>query len=135
MSMRAALRLMRAQLARADAVTPRTATAILGVVNTLAMSVFERTRETGMLRAVGCRPEQTKRMIHLESVLISLSEPCWASARWIGFAAETPLLSALLPPFMVPMLSVPVRRLHGTGKPGWRMLIALIPWPARSPTS
>lgn len=46
--------------------------AVLGVVNTLAMSVSERTREIGMLRAVGHRPEQTKRMIHLESVLISL---------------------------------------------------------------
>lgn len=46
--------------------------AVLGVVNTLAMSVFERTREIGMLRAVGLQPEQTKRMIHLESVLISL---------------------------------------------------------------
>ncbi|MER6413533.1 ABC transporter permease [Streptomyces humidus] len=46
--------------------------AVLGVVNTLAMSVFERTREIGMLRAVGLQPEQTRRMIHLESVLISL---------------------------------------------------------------
>ncbi|CAM5525598.1 ABC transporter OS=Streptomyces antimycoticus OX=68175 GN=SANT12839_011500 PE=3 SV=1 [Streptomyces antimycoticus] len=46
--------------------------AVLGVVNTLAMSVFERTREIGMLRAVGLQPEQAKRMIHLESVLISL---------------------------------------------------------------
>ncbi|MER6162550.1 ABC transporter permease [Streptomyces sp. NPDC001868] len=46
--------------------------AALGVVNTLAMSVFERTREIGMLRAVGLQPEQTRRMIHLESVLISL---------------------------------------------------------------
>ncbi|MFE2443376.1 ABC transporter permease [Streptomyces sp. NPDC059426] len=46
--------------------------AVLGVINTLAMSVFERTREIGMLRAVGLQPEQTKRMIHLESVLISL---------------------------------------------------------------
>jgi putative ABC transport system permease protein len=46
--------------------------AVLGVVNTLAMSVFERTREIEMLRAVGLQPEQTRRMIHLESVLISL---------------------------------------------------------------
>lgn len=46
--------------------------AVLGIVNTLAMSVFERTREIGMLRAVGLQPEQTRRMIHLESVLISL---------------------------------------------------------------
>ncbi|MBI0295310.1 ABC transporter permease [Streptomyces sp. PRKS01-29] len=46
--------------------------AVLGVVNTLAMSVFERTREIGMLRAIGLQPEQTKRMIRLESLLISL---------------------------------------------------------------
>ncbi|MGW2786449.1 ABC transporter permease [Streptomyces populi] len=46
--------------------------AVLGVVNTLAMSVFERTREIGMLRAVGLQPDQTRRMIRLESVLISL---------------------------------------------------------------
>lgn len=44
-----------------------------------------------------------------------------------SFAIEAPLLSVLLLPFIVPMLSVSVRRLHDTGKPGWRMLIALIP--------
>lgn len=44
-----------------------------------------------------------------------------------AFGAETPLLGVLLLPFMVPMLSVSVRRLHDTGKPGWRMLVALIP--------
>ncbi|MFD9195316.1 ABC transporter permease [Streptomyces phaeochromogenes] len=46
--------------------------AVLGVVNTLAMSVFERTQEIGMLRAVGLDQQQTKRMVHLEAVLISL---------------------------------------------------------------
>ncbi|MER8012340.1 ABC transporter permease [Streptomyces sp. NPDC094149] len=46
--------------------------AVLGVVNTLAMSVFERTREIGMLRGVGRQPEQTKQMVRLESVLICL---------------------------------------------------------------
>ncbi|WP_275558782.1 ABC transporter permease [Streptomyces sp. 5-6(2022)] len=46
--------------------------AVLGVVNTLAMSVHERTREIGMLRAVGLQPEQAKLMIRLESLLISL---------------------------------------------------------------
>ncbi|MBZ9645862.1 DUF805 domain-containing protein [Streptomyces sp. PSKA30] len=45
----------------------------------------------------------------------------------ISFAIEVPLLSVLLLPFIVPMLSVSVRRLHDTGKSGWRMLIALIP--------
>ncbi|MGW7486384.1 ABC transporter permease [Streptomyces sp. NPDC054786] len=46
--------------------------AVLGVVNTLAMSVFERTREIGMLRAVGLDRSGVKRMVRLESVVISL---------------------------------------------------------------
>ncbi|MFH8659387.1 ABC transporter permease [Streptomyces afghaniensis] len=46
--------------------------AVLGVVNTLAMSVFERRREVGMLRAVGLDRPGVTRMIQLESVVISL---------------------------------------------------------------
>ncbi|MET9321791.1 FtsX-like permease family protein [Streptomyces sp. NPDC003038] len=45
---------------------------VLGVVNTLAMSVFERTQEIGMLRAVGLDRGKVKNMIRLESVVISL---------------------------------------------------------------
>ncbi|RKS67933.1 putative ABC transport system permease protein [Motilibacter peucedani] len=44
--------------------------AILGVVNTLALSVIERTRELGLLRAVGMSRRQVKRMIRVESVVI-----------------------------------------------------------------
>ncbi|MEY9875858.1 putative ABC transport system permease protein [Streptacidiphilus sp. MAP12-33] len=46
--------------------------AILGVVNTLAMSVFERKRELGMLRAVGLDKRGVKRMVRLESVVIAV---------------------------------------------------------------
>ncbi|BAJ30499.1 MULTISPECIES: ABC transporter permease [Kitasatospora] len=46
--------------------------AVLGVINTLAMSVFERKREIGMLRAIGLERRGIKRMIRLESVVISL---------------------------------------------------------------
>ncbi|WP_342354156.1 ABC transporter permease [Streptomyces inhibens] len=46
--------------------------AVLGVVNTLAMSVFERTREIGMLRAIGLDRSGIKQMVRLESVVISL---------------------------------------------------------------
>ncbi|WP_438485790.1 ABC transporter permease [Streptomyces sp. S186] len=46
--------------------------AVLGVVNTLAMSVFERTREIGMLRAIGLARSGIKQMVRLESVVISL---------------------------------------------------------------
>jgi putative ABC transport system permease protein len=46
--------------------------AILGIVNTLALSVIERTREVGLLRAVGLSRRQLKRMVRLESVVIAL---------------------------------------------------------------
>ena len=46
--------------------------AILGVVNTLALSVVERTREIGLMRAIGLSRRQLRRMIRLESVVIAL---------------------------------------------------------------
>ncbi|WP_051467010.1 ABC transporter permease [Actinomadura oligospora] len=46
--------------------------AAIGVANTLALSVFERTRELGLLRAVGVDRGQLRRMIRLESILIAL---------------------------------------------------------------
>ncbi|MGW4530877.1 ABC transporter permease [Nocardia sp. NPDC004340] len=46
--------------------------AILGIVNTLALSVVERRREIGMLRAVGMQRPQVRRSIYLESMLIAI---------------------------------------------------------------
>jgi putative ABC transport system permease protein len=46
--------------------------AILSVVNTLALSVVERTREIGLLRAIGTARPQIRRMIQLESVVIAV---------------------------------------------------------------
>jgi ABC-type antimicrobial peptide transport system permease subunit len=45
---------------------------VFGIVNTLVLSVFERTREIGMLRAVGMTRRQVRRMIRYESVVTSL---------------------------------------------------------------
>ncbi len=46
--------------------------AILGIVNTLALSVFERTHELGLLRAVGMTRRQVRRMVRAESVIIAV---------------------------------------------------------------
>ncbi|CAM3156429.1 ABC transporter permease [Stackebrandtia soli] len=46
--------------------------AIIGVVNTLTLSVLERTRELGLLRAIGMTRGQVTRMVTVESVVISL---------------------------------------------------------------
>jgi putative ABC transport system permease protein len=46
--------------------------ALIGIVNTLMLSVFERTREIGLLRAVGMRRGQVRAMIRSESVIIAL---------------------------------------------------------------
>jgi putative ABC transport system permease protein len=46
--------------------------ALIGIVNTLMLSVFERTHEIGLLRAVGMRRRQVRAMIRSESVILSL---------------------------------------------------------------
>jgi ABC-type antimicrobial peptide transport system permease subunit len=45
---------------------------VFGMVNTLVLSVFERTRELGMLRAVGMTRRQVRRMVRHESVITAL---------------------------------------------------------------
>jgi putative ABC transport system permease protein len=46
--------------------------AVLGIVNTLALSIIERTRELGLLRAIGLRRRQLMGMVGVESVVISM---------------------------------------------------------------
>jgi ABC-type antimicrobial peptide transport system permease subunit len=45
---------------------------IVGIVNTLVLTVFERTREIGMLRAVGMTRRQVRTMVRYESIATSL---------------------------------------------------------------
>jgi putative ABC transport system permease protein len=58
--------------------------ALLGIVNTLALSVFERTRELGLLRAVGMTRGQVRTMVRWESVVISLIGAMSGAALGIG---------------------------------------------------
>ncbi len=45
---------------------------LFGVVNTLVLSISERMRELGMLRAIGTSRRQVRRMVRLEAVIVSL---------------------------------------------------------------
>jgi putative ABC transport system permease protein len=46
--------------------------ALIGIVNTLMLSVFERTHEIGLLRAVGMKRRQIRAMIRSESVILAI---------------------------------------------------------------
>jgi putative ABC transport system permease protein len=46
--------------------------ALLGIANTMALSVLERTREIGLMRAIGMTRRQTRRLIRLEAAIVSM---------------------------------------------------------------
>jgi putative ABC transport system permease protein len=64
--------------------------ALIGIVNTLMLSVFERTHEIGLLRAVGMKRRQIRTMIRSESVILSVFGAC------IGIVVGTGLGLALV---------------------------------------
>ncbi|MGX1914440.1 ABC transporter permease [Streptomyces phaeochromogenes] len=69
--------------------------AVLGVVNTLALSVVERTREIGLMRAIGLSRRQMRRMIRLESVVIALFGALLGLGLGMGWGATAQQLLAL----------------------------------------
>jgi putative ABC transport system permease protein len=107
--------------------------AVLGIVNTLALSIVERTRELGLLRAIGADRRLVRRMIVVESVVIAvfgallgvlvgsglgaavagsldnittLSWP-WASiSAFLGLAVVVGLLAAVIPAFRASRINV-----------------------------
>jgi putative ABC transport system permease protein len=60
---------------------------LFGMVNTLVLAVFERTRELGMLRAVGMSRRQVRRMVRHESVITALIGATLGIPLGIGLAA------------------------------------------------
>jgi putative ABC transport system permease protein len=82
---------------------------VFGIVNTLALAVFERTRELGMLRAIGLTRRQTRRMIRHESVTISLIGAALGIPVGIFLAAmATTALSRYDVVFSLPVISLVV---------------------------
>jgi putative ABC transport system permease protein len=61
--------------------------ALLGIINTLALSVHERTRELGMLRAVGMSRRQVRRMVRGESVITAAIGAVLGIVLGVAFAA------------------------------------------------
>jgi len=59
---------------------------LFGIVNTMVLTVFERTRELGMLRAVGMTRRQTRRMIRYEAVTTALIGACLGIPLGFGLA-------------------------------------------------
>jgi len=78
--------------------------ALLGIVNTLALSVFERTRELGMLRAVGMTRSQVRAMVRWESAVISLIGAVSGAALGIGIGLA---MSQLLKDEGIKSISIP----------------------------
>jgi putative ABC transport system permease protein len=78
---------------------------LFGIVNTLVLTVFERTREIGMLRAIGMTRRQVRRMVRHESVITALIGAA------IGIALGIVLASLLIARVDFIVLSVPVGQL------------------------
>jgi len=82
--------------------------ALIGIANTLALSVFERTRELGLLRAVGMTRRQLRRMIRFEAALVALFGAVLGVAIGIGFGWAT---VAAIPASVTSTLAIPVNRI------------------------
>ena len=70
---------------------------LFGIVNTLVLSTFERTRELGMLRAVGMTRRQVRRMVRHESIITALLGAAMGIAAGLGLAALSPRCSPTRP--------------------------------------
>jgi len=78
--------------------------AVLGIVNTLALSVIERTREVGLLRAVGLSRRQLRRMVRLEAVIVAVLGAVLGVAMGLAFGVA---LQRAIADEGVDVLSVP----------------------------
>lgn len=83
---------------------------LLGILNTLALSILERTREIGLLRAVGAHRRQIRQMVRWEAVMISLLGGILGVMIGVvfGFALQRALADFQITELVVPWLGVVV---------------------------
>ncbi len=102
--------------------------ALIGIVNTLMLSVFERTHELGLLRAVGMKRRQVGSMIRSEAVIIALFGAV------IGVAIGTALgvaFAASLKQQGITEIAIPYASLVGLLVLGALLGLVAASWPAR----
>jgi putative ABC transport system permease protein len=78
--------------------------AFIGITNTLALSVFERTRELGLLRAIGETKKQVWGMITLEAMIVALLGATLGVIIGLGFGYAT---SSALPDSFITVIDIP----------------------------
>ncbi|MXV98791.1 MAG: FtsX-like permease family protein, partial [Acidimicrobiaceae bacterium] len=84
--------------------------ALVGIVNTLTLSVFERTHEIGLLRAVGMTRRQLRRVIRWEAATIALFGALVGVALGLAFGVA---LSVAIPDEIIDRVSVPGAQIGG----------------------
>ena len=82
--------------------------ALLGIANTLALSVLERTREIGLLRAVGMLRRQTRTMVLVESAMVAIFGAILGVAVGIAFGVA---VTMAMPTSVIATTAIPVRTL------------------------
>jgi len=82
--------------------------ALIGIANTLALSVHERTRELGLLRAVGMTRRQVRRMVRWEAALVAMFGAMLGVALGMMFGWGA---VAALPASFADTVTIPVRRI------------------------
>lgn len=82
--------------------------ALIGITNTLALSVFERTRELGLLRAVGMSRLQTRRMVRWEGAIVAAFGGIMGAAIGVLFAwaAVVVIPDSFISAFAVPWFTL-----------------------------